>query len=119
LQIGLDQQVVLPHHPKYALLIDGKLLHEVQIRPDPPVPPKRMLSLKRLDVGEPACITLRHRGRPPPRQPRSSSLFLSSRVRSPTSVFSRAVSRTKRVSFRWHGWTSKALEAFARNWSRH
>jgi hypothetical protein len=75
LQIGLDQQVVLPHHPKHALLIDWKLLHEVQIRPDPPLPPKRMLSLERLDVGEPACITLPHLSRPPPRQPRSSSPF--------------------------------------------
>jgi hypothetical protein len=40
------------------LLIDRKLLHEVQMRPDPTIRPERMLSLERLDAGEQAFIAL-------------------------------------------------------------
>jgi hypothetical protein len=61
-----DQQVVLPHDSKNPLLMDWQLLHEVQARPDPPIPPTWVLGLERLDAGEQSFIALGDLERSPP-----------------------------------------------------
>ena len=75
LHVGLNQKVVLPHHLKHALLLVRKLLPEVQIRPDPTIPPERMISLERLDAGEQAFIALGDLEQPPPGQAGPPSAF--------------------------------------------
>jgi hypothetical protein len=52
--------MVLSHQPQNALLIDGQLLDEAQICPDPVVAPDRMLSLERLNAREETLVPLSH-----------------------------------------------------------
>jgi hypothetical protein len=52
--------MVLPHQPQNALFIDGHLLDQAQIRPNPAAAPERRRSLQLLNVREQTLILLGH-----------------------------------------------------------
>jgi hypothetical protein len=97
-QIGRDQEVMRPHEPQDAFLIDRQLGREAQVGPNATIAPERRLDLQCLDAGQQVLIPLDHSQRPLPRHPSSSSLVFNSRVSSPTSCFSRAFSCARRAS---------------------
>lgn len=99
LHMRRDHEVVLLHQPQNPLLVDGQLLDKAQVRPNSTVAPERVLGLEPLDSWEQGRIALGDLERAVPRQPHCTSLFFNSNVSSPTSVFSLAFSRAKRVSF--------------------
>ena len=117
-QVGRDQQVRLSHQAQATPLLDQRLLHEGQVRPSSTVAPERVLGLALWDPWAQGGIALGDLERPAPWQPHCTALVLNSTVISPTSGFSLACSRPKRASLWRCCWTSKALSAWARHWSR-
>jgi hypothetical protein len=91
---------MLSHQPPNALLIHGLLLDKAQVGPDTPLAPEGMLSFQRANTLQQVFVALGDPGRGLPAQPSTSSLFFSSSVSSPTSVFSWAFSRARHAS-RW------------------
>ncbi len=99
-EIGLDQEVVLPHSAQNTLLIDDPALDEAQVSPDPAIPPEWVVGFELPDTLEQAFIAFGDLQGAASFYPSSSSLFFNSRVSSPTRVFRRVFSLARRASVR-------------------
>jgi len=62
LQVGRDQEVMLPHHAQHPLLVHRPLLHEAQVSPYPAGALERVLRLERLHALEPSLMAMGDQG---------------------------------------------------------
>ena len=72
--------------------------NDMPVSPDTAIAPERVLGLELPDPLEEDSVPLGPQGRWGPAQPHTSSLLLSSSVKSPTRVFSRAFSGVRRAA---------------------
>src|ERR671918_1286633 len=114
-----DQEVGRLHEAVDALLVDHQAVDVAQMRPDPAVAPEWVLGLELAQPLEQLRVARRHLGVRAAPHPRISSLFLSSRVSSPTRLLRRAFSRSSRPWRCGAPAGSNAFAALARSWSRH
>jgi hypothetical protein len=106
---------MLPHQTKHPCLMHGPLLDTVQVRPDAPIAPDRMRGRERPDALKQVFVAPGHPRGQLPAHPNTSSLFVNTKVNSPTRVLSRAFSRAKLASCWRSSWTSKAVAAWVSN----
>ena len=98
LQVRGDPEVVLPHPSPHPLVGDRLLRNARPVSPDTAIAPERVLGLELPDPLEEDRVPLGPQGRWGPAQPHTSSLLLSSSVKSPTRVFSRAFAGVRRAA---------------------
>jgi hypothetical protein len=83
-ELGLDQEVRLPHPPQHTLLRDDPALDAAQVNPDAAIPPARVVGCELPDPLEQACMAWGSRARAASLYSSHPSLFFHSRVSSPT-----------------------------------
>jgi hypothetical protein len=96
--LGLDQHGRLPQQAPHPLLMDGALLDTTQGGPEAALAPERRRGWARRNPLAQACRTRGDAGRRVAAHPSHASRLCHSRVRSPTRVLHRVVSRTTRAS---------------------